>query len=220
MSETQPETGQELVPRSDLDDVARVGKWLALSEGGDGENARIASGMLRVYYARELQLGPLAASEMHVRKGKLYPSTRLLHALARRRGYDVALVDINDEGCTAAVVDRNGEQIGQTATFTMEQAERAKLVKPDSAWVTYPRRMLWSKAARHALIDAVPEIMLGIGTEDSEVVVAEAIELEEHDDDLEGVEFGEPPQPNLDTTAEYDAQQELEDTNGVGTHAD
>ena len=75
---------QQLVVRENrLDDLARLGAWLALSESGaSDEKARGAAAALRLYYAAELGLPPLAVAELSVIKGRLFVSAQLMRALA------------------------------------------------------------------------------------------------------------------------------------------
>src|SRR4029077_18538955 len=103
-----------LVVRDNLDELARLGTWLALSESGsESEKAKGASAALRLYYAQELGLPPLAAAELSVIKGRLFLSAQLLRALAMRRGYLLERVESTDTSCTAVLIRAaSGEVIG------------------------------------------------------------------------------------------------------------
>ena len=116
---------------------ARLGQWLAFSESGDASPTAVAaSAALRLYYARELGLPPMAAAELSVIKGRLFVQAKLLRALAAQHGYRVTRVDSTDETCTA-VLEKEGREIGRS-TFTMADAKRANLVRERSAWTTHP----------------------------------------------------------------------------------
>src|SRR5262245_32555627 len=79
---------------TELDRFARLGQWLALSESGDvSAKAKGATAALRLYYASELGLTPMAAAELTVIKGRLYVGAQLLRALAVRAGYQIVRVD-------------------------------------------------------------------------------------------------------------------------------
>jgi hypothetical protein len=180
----------------ELNRIATLGKWLALSESGsDSQQAKGASAALRLYYAEQLELPPLAVSELSVIKGRLVVGAKLLRAMAARRGYQVVRDDgSDDKSCTATLVStRNGEVIGRS-TFTIDDAKRAGLIRDRSAWQTHPARMLWARASKFVLDDYAPEVTLGIYTSD------EIAEIQQADYDEV---FVSP----IDQTDEYDAEQ-------------
>jgi len=147
-----------------LDDLARLGTWLALSEsGGNNEKAKGASAALRLYYAEELGLPPLAAAELTVIAGKLSVGAQLLRALAQRDGYRITRVD-DDETKATAVLSKDGEEIGR-ATFTVEMAKKAGLAGKTN-WQTHPGRMCWARASKNVIVDYAPHIALGLILDD------------------------------------------------------
>lgn len=151
----------------ELDRLARLGKWLALAESKtDTPEAKGATAALRLYYAGELGLPPLAAAELSMIGGRLVVSARLLRALALRAGYRVIRVESSDEQCVAAVVViATGEELGR-ATFTIEDAKRAGLIRDRSAWQSHPARMLWARASAFVVYDCCPDVALGLITEE------------------------------------------------------
>jgi hypothetical protein len=164
MSETQakPPAVQE---SSHLSEIARLGQWLALAEKDDqSEKGRGAAAALRLYYAEQLGLTPMAANDLVVIKGRLYVQANVARALAARSGYRVEKVDSTDESCTA-VLYQGDKELGRE-TFTLAQAKQAGIVRDKSPWHTYPARMLWAKAARFVIQDHAPEVLLGIGFEE------------------------------------------------------
>jgi hypothetical protein len=163
MTETKP----ALVGDPQIDRLARVGMWLAAAEN-DGKDPQ-SLGMkaaLRLFFAQQLGLPPLAAAEISFVRGRLYPGAKLLRALAVRAGYRIERDPAsNDKTCTAILLrEATGEEVGRY-TFTIEDAQRAKLVKADSAWQTHPARMLWARATKYLLDDYAPEVTLGLGEE-------------------------------------------------------
>jgi len=153
-------------PRSELDDLARLGQWLAWAESGNqDEKSRGAGAALRLYYARELGLTPMAASELSLINGRLVVGAALLRALARRAGYWIQRLEDNDTSCTARITDTNGQVLGH-ATFTIEDARRAGLIRDRSAWKTHPARMLWARASANVIKDFAPEVALGMVLDD------------------------------------------------------
>jgi hypothetical protein len=175
----QPSVAVE--PVQPLDELARLGTWLALAESGGGsEKERGAAAALRFYFARELGLPPLAAAEVSVIRGRLTIGAKLLRALAARQGYRVLRDATSDQTqCTAVLVrSSTGEEVGRY-TFTIDQAKKAGLVKPNSAWENYPERMLWQRASKFVLDDYAPEVTLGIWSDDE---AAEITTVEPADD--------------------------------------
>jgi len=149
----------------------RIGQWLAASET-DGPASAAPTAALRLYFAEQLGLTPMAASELSVIHGRLFLQAKLLRAMAAKRGYRVTRTDDSDDkSCTAvlyiAVVNPDGSdrEIGRY-TFTIEDAQRAGLIKDRSAWKTHPARMLWARASKYVLDDYAPEVTLGISTFD------------------------------------------------------
>lgn len=149
-----------------LDEIARLGTWLAMSESGDsGEKARGAAAALRLYYAIELGLTPMAAADLTIINGRLFVGAQVIRALAIRAGYRITRHDSTDETCTARLISPNGEVLGE-ATYTLEMAKRAGNVKPRSGWETNPGRMCWARASKNVVVDFAPEVALGISLDD------------------------------------------------------
>jgi hypothetical protein len=184
---------------SRLDEIARLGQWLAAAESGDSsQNAKGATAALRLYYATELGLTPLAVAELSMIKGRLYVGAQLLRALAVQRGYRVFRVDLSDETCTAQIVTSDGRILGQS-TFTIDQAKKAGLVRAGSPWTTHPSRMLWARASKNAIIDFAPEVSLGLSLDDE----LQEIEPPPPDDLIDDdIPFGN-PEP-IDDIEEYE----------------
>ena len=148
-----------------LDDLARLGTWLALSESGaETEKALGASAALRLYYLEQLDLPPFAAGQLSVIKGRLFVGAELIRALALRAGYKIDRVDANDKTCTA-VLSKDGQELGRT-TFTIDDAKKAGIIKPRSAWETHPARMLWARASKYVIQDYAPHVALGLALDD------------------------------------------------------
>jgi hypothetical protein len=147
---------------SHLSEIARLGQWLALAEADDHtEKGRGAAAALRLYWAEQLGLAPMAANDIPVIKGRPYVQANVARALAHRQGYRVEKVDSSDQSCTA-VIYQGDTELGRE-TFTMAQAKAAGIVRDKTPWTTYPARMLWAKAARFVIQDHAPEVLLGIG---------------------------------------------------------
>jgi hypothetical protein len=171
-----PEPSQAMVPvvqtaDKEYDRFARLGTWLAAAEGSNDPRGRDGmAAAARVAIAVESGWPWRAAFEIALVHNKPHISSALLRALAEAEGYRVLKVDGDETSCTAAVMDRNGHELGR-ATFTIEQAKRAGLVKDKSAWTTYPERMLWARASGFAVMDSVPHVALGFSALETEDII-------------------------------------------------
>jgi hypothetical protein len=142
--------------------IARLGSWLAAVEGHALNDAMAgASAAYRIWIAEALDLGPAAASDLHVIDKRVSISAALLRALAERDGYRVSCEHVDDESCTAAIW-RDGRELGR-ASFTMDDAKRAGLASKKN-WQSYPQRMLWARASTFAVRDFAPGVALGLRT--------------------------------------------------------
>jgi len=172
-----------------LAELRTLGYWLALAEsGGSSEKERGAAAALRFYFARELGLPPLAAAEVSVIRGRLTVGAKLLRALAARQGYKVARAEGSDATSCTAILLRGGQEVGRY-TFTIDQAKQAGLVKPNSAWDSYPERMLWQRASKFVLDDYAPDVTLGIWSDDEAAEIEPEQDWSETYDDDVDVEF-------------------------------
>ena len=178
-----------------LDDLARLGQWLSWAESGATDERSLgAAAALRLYYAAELGLTPMAAAELSLIKGRLVVGAGLLRALARRAGYRVTRVTSDHQVCIARITDtRTGELLGESE-FTLDDAKAAGLIRAGSAWTTHPKRMLWARASKNVINDFAPEVALGMILDD------EAAELDAHPKNA----LSQPALPSHDDRARAD----------------
>ena len=122
-----------------------------------------------VQTGRELGIGPsMALREMFISPGgQPICSTGLLAALVWRDHGDNALrVDeqqSSDKVCVV-VYKRRGWNTFQQKSFSMEDARRAGLVKPNSPWEKYPADMLRSRCISAVCRTAFSDTILGMYT--------------------------------------------------------
>src|SRR5262245_47292645 len=162
---------QATAPRAELPpDLARLrtlGWWLSLAESkADTPEVRGAAAALRFYYAEQLELPPLAATELSMIGGRLVMSAQLKRALVERDGYRVVKLESTAETCTAALVRVATQEILGQATFTMEDAATAGPVRKGASYETHPARMLWARASSFVVNDYAPGVALGILTQE------------------------------------------------------
>lgn len=134
-----------------------------------------------VLYGQDLGLTPMQSIQgIYVVKGKPQMSAQLWIALARRAGHRVSVLEHNVQTCTVEVIRGDtGEK--HTETFTMQDAQRAKLATKD-VWIQYPKRMLLARAVSDCCRFICPEIALGFYAEGDDFT-----------DDLDAIVEVQPP---------------------------
>jgi hypothetical protein len=110
--------------------------------------------------ARELGIGPMTALNGGIWniQGKIELSARLMSAMIRKAGHSLIVKTISDGECTieGRRID-NGDCF--SATFTIQEAQRAGLIRQGSNWTKYPQDMLYARAlsrlARRLFADVI-----------------------------------------------------------------
>ena len=145
-------------------DIAQTGMF---SGNKDGTPATPASLLVRLMVGRSLGVPAMVALQ-HVYDvyGRPAISSRLKVALSKRHPEceRFEIVESNDKKATYAV--KRAGQIEKTFTFTIEEAARAGLIKKESNWEKWPRRMLEARAASHAADVEFPDAAMGLPTLD------------------------------------------------------
>jgi len=89
--------------------------------------------------------------------------------LVKRSGhYNYRVKEHTDQVCTLTFYERDGDkwaEIGDSS-FSMDDAKRADLVKPDSGWAKYPRAMLFSRTISQGARIYAPDAIGGIYTDE------------------------------------------------------
>lgn len=129
--------------------VAKLGEIFAAS-GYFRDVRDQAQAVVKILYGRELGFSPVVSMMgIHVIEGKPSLSSNLLGTLVKRSGkYDYRVKVSTDTECVleflAGMKDAR-ESLG-TSSFTIEDAKRANLLKPNSGWLKYPKAMLFARA--------------------------------------------------------------------------
>lgn len=133
--------------------VAQASRMFSVTQ----EQAAIV--MLKGY---ELGLGVASAFEyIHVIDGKPSISPKGALALIHRSGELAALkIEDGDGFCRVTMRRRNGFEY--TSTFTMDDAQRADVVKPKSGWEKYPSNMLRWRAIGYCADVVFPDVIGGL----------------------------------------------------------
>jgi len=127
-----------------------------------------AQAVVKIAAGMELGLQAIYAMQnINMIKGRLCTSANTMALLIKRSGrYNYRITEHTDLICTITFKEFENNtwvDVGDS-TFTMEDAKRAKLVYPDSAWMKYPRAMLFSRAISQGARLYAPDAIGGVYT--------------------------------------------------------
>lgn len=121
-----------------------------------------------IQYGKEFGLPPMTSLQnIAVINGKPTFGTDMLVALAMRNpewgGYEIK--ELTEQKASVVVyrkspIDPN-KILSYPCTFTMKEAEEAGLVRPNSPWTKWRKRMLKHRAVAFAIRDAFPDLGAG-----------------------------------------------------------
>jgi hypothetical protein len=106
-----------------------------------------AAGIMSIaLYAREIGVPPMTAIMGGFSNvgGKITMSAELMHSLIRQQGHKLEIRKCDNTGCEiwGKRKDTGAEYV---ATFTIEDAKRANLIKPSSGWEKHPSDMCFAR---------------------------------------------------------------------------
>lgn len=169
MSNLIPVNPKSLKTNSDemvtsLDDAIRVGEIVAKSKMFP-EVTDQAKAVVAILAGRELGIAPMASLRgIHVIKGKVEVGAGLLAAMIKASDkYNYVVSKHDEQECILIWRENIGgawTTVGDSK-FTMADAKRAKLVKPDSNWEKFPRAMLFARALTEGQKLYCPNIGIG-----------------------------------------------------------
>ena len=129
---------------------------------------QLSQAIVKVQAGKELGIPPVYAMQnINMIKGRLCTSANTMALLIKRSGrYNYRITEHTDTTCSITFKELEGDKwvdVG-TSVFTMEDARRAKLVFPESAWAKYPRAMLFSRAISQGARLYTPDAIGGVYT--------------------------------------------------------
>lgn len=150
--------GHDIVKANNRDPVA-LGQVLAQS-GYFSDARQAAQAAVKVMAGEELGLGPVASmTGIHVVNGKVTVGANLMAALVRNhRDYDYQVTEHTDQVC--AIEFTYKDKPAGTSTFSMEDAQRAGLLK-NPTWKAYPKAMLYARAMSQGVRWYCPNVASG-----------------------------------------------------------
>lgn len=164
MSETAVAIRNDSMPAT-FEEVSGLAKAFVTS-GYFTDTKQLAQAIVKIQAGRELGLAPVFAMQnINLIRNRLCSSANTLALLVKRTGkYNYRIKEHTDTSC-AIIFYEDGKEVGES-TFTIQDAKRADLVKPDSGWVKYPRAMLFSRAISQGARIYCPDAIGGVYTDE------------------------------------------------------
>jgi hypothetical protein len=128
----------------------------------------VALAYVKILLGRDLGLNPAQAMmSLDLVRGNLQMRGTLLARMVKESpSHDYERVESDAEHCVTdfyGISKRTGEWtlLGRE-TFTMDDAKAAKIVKPDGAWLTWPKNMLFWRTISNGVKMHCPELLGGV----------------------------------------------------------
>jgi len=147
----------------------------AVSSKMYASNFKEKSGVIMVMLAaRELGIPPMQALNggINIIQGKVEISARMMSALIRKSGHQIIVKESTDTSCTLQG-KRCDTGESQAASFTLQDAQRAGLVKPGGGWTKFPKDMCFARALSRLARQLFSDV-IGIGYVEGEIKAIEA----------------------------------------------
>jgi len=124
-----------------------------------------AQALIKVMAGHELGIPPIMSMQkLYIVKNKLGMGVEVMGALLQQRGYTWTIkYDDLDKPTACEVTFAYPNHQPYTSRFTLKDAERAGLIKPDGAWTTYPKDLLFARAFSSGARKYAPEALSGLG---------------------------------------------------------
>jgi len=170
-----------------------VGKIVAQS-GYFTAIANVPQAVAKILRGRELGVPPITAIEnVYIVNGRTALHAGLIASLIKQSGkYNYRVVEQTDKSCTLKFYE-NGAEIGESR-YTIEEAQRAGLVKEGSVWAKYPSDMLFARALTRGARRFTPDVFQGSIYTPEEL--ASSVDMPE---EVDGVIEGEVSYPDQET---------------------
>ena len=159
---------QNILPAS-FEEINNMAKAFVAS-GMFSDTKQVAQAIVKISAGKELGLAPVYSMQnINMIRNRLTSSANTMAMLVKRSGkYNYRITEHTDLKCAIKFYEWDSKawlEVGES-TFTIEDARRADLVKPDSGWVKYPRAMLFSRAISQGARIYCPDAIGGIYTDE------------------------------------------------------
>lgn len=145
---------------------------------------KTAQAIVKVVAGQELGLPPVYSMQnFYIIKGKLSMAAEVMGLLLKRSGqYDYDVIAHSDQACQIQFKQKvTGEwKPTYSSTFTIQDAQRAGLVRQGGNWIMYPKAMLFSRAMSQGARIVAPHLLGGARTiEEAESITPDTtVEIE------------------------------------------
>lgn len=138
---------------------------------GIGEKAGV---MMIMLSARELGIPPMQALNggINIINGKAEISARMMSALIRKAGHEIKIKQSTDEICILVGKRADTGEI-EESSFSVAEAQKAGLIKPNGGWVKCPKDMCFARALSRLGRQLFSDV-IGIGYVEGEIKASEA----------------------------------------------
>jgi hypothetical protein len=133
---------------------------------GIGDKAGI---MMIMLSARELGISPMAALNggLNIINGKVEISARMMSALIRKAGHQISIKESTATECVLMGLRGDTGEV-QSASFSIQEAQLAGLIKNGGGWVKWPKDMLFARALSRLARQLFSDV-IGIGYVEGEI---------------------------------------------------
>lgn len=134
------------------------------------DTKQLSQAIVKIQAGKELGLPPVYSMQnINMIRNRLTTSANTMAMLVKKSGnYNYRIKEHTDIVCTITFFEKDGDkwtEVGES-TFTMDDANRAGLVKPDSGWEKYPRAMLFSRSISQGARLYCPDAIGGVYTDE------------------------------------------------------
>lgn len=141
-----------------------------VASGMFSDTKQLNQAIVKIVAGQELGLPAVYSMQnINLIRNRLTTSANTLAMLVKRSGkYNYHVKEHTDVACTIIFSERYDDkwlEVG-TSKFTIDDARRADLVKPDSGWIKYPRAMLFSRAISQGARIYCPDAIGGVYTDE------------------------------------------------------
>ncbi len=130
--------------------------------------------MMIMLAARELGIPCMQALNggLNIIQGKVEISARMMNALIRKAGHEIKVKESTDSLCVLVGTRCDSGEIQETS-FSIEDAQKAGLVKPSGGWTKFPKDMCFARALSRLARQLFSDV-IGIGYVEGEIKATEA----------------------------------------------
>lgn len=138
----------------------------------------LAQAIVKIQAGRELGLPPVYSMQnINMIRDRLTTSANTMAMLVKKSGkYNYRIITHTDTECKIKFFEDNKE--AGDSVFTIDDAKRANLVKPESGWMKFPRAMLFSRAISQGARIYCPDAIAGVYTDEEIRSIPERPEVE------------------------------------------